>query len=346
MHDGLRGCIAANKVFVYSTPAGKATMVTDHHGVDSWEIPRHLHNSIYQVSMCSDNSLLVASRPRQNPASNLGASTSELISQTFSRLKDCNSDGHDVLHAAENTLQTINYFRDLREFRDYYEKSLPIKSVASFAPVQLVVNATTATALDQHGRIYTYTTDPRYPSCLGRPNIGQSVFEPVPYLEETNIVKTASGGYMTAAISEDGELFLWGQANPGTEGELSVLQMLDYESRPADRMGTSIKCEGVQDDDVKCLCIHIEGREARAYDVALGHGHILVAAEDGIGKYVVFGAGCAAEGQLGIPGTIQLQKDFHQVEAFTGKRVIQMMASGWSSFVVVEDQVGQRKNQD
>ncbi|KAF2873280.1 hypothetical protein BDV95DRAFT_378263 [Massariosphaeria phaeospora] len=100
--------------------------------------------------------------------------------------------------------------------------------------VQVVENATTLTALASSGRVFTWTYDARYPKCLGRPVDAESPADcpsPVPYLSEIKIVKIASGGYMTAAVSEDGELFLWGQACPGTQNELTVLK--DGEAKAA-----------------------------------------------------------------------------------------------------------------
>jgi alpha-tubulin suppressor-like RCC1 family protein len=91
----------------------------------------------------------------------------------------------------------------------------------------IVSNATTMTALSTSGQVYTWTTDRRFPACLGREATADApahIPSPIPYLSETRITKVASGGYMTAALSSDGELFLWGQACPGTEGELNVLK--------------------------------------------------------------------------------------------------------------------------
>lgn len=340
MHDGVRGCIADNKVFVYNTPAEEIAMET-HRDVDSWNIPYQLYDSIAQVSMCNDESLLVATRPGQGSALNPSVSALDSTPCTLSETEDSETEDnkynrHQVSGMIEHWPCSITHVPNLQAFQNYCEKNVPGKSLAPFAPIQLVTNATTATALDQRGIVYTYTTDPRYSSCLGRPNTGRPIFEPVPFLSETAVNKIASGGYMTAAISKDGELFLWGQANPGSSEELGVLRGPDGGFDAAERVGTSILCEGIQDDDVKCLSVFIGGEEARAYDVAIGSGHILVAAEDGSGKNVVFCAGRAAEGQLGLHSTFEFCKEFVQVKELAGKRVQQLMASGWSSFVVVE----------
>ncbi|KAF2740894.1 hypothetical protein EJ04DRAFT_571654 [Polyplosphaeria fusca] len=92
---------------------------------------------------------------------------------------------------------------------------------------QVVSNATTIAALSPTGRVYTWTNDPRFPKCLGRPispSTPSYAPHPIEYLSETTVTKLASGGYTTAALSADGSLFLWGQSAPGTPHELDVLK--------------------------------------------------------------------------------------------------------------------------
>lgn len=144
---------------------------------------------------------------------------------------------------------------------------------------------------------------------------------------------------MTAAISEDGELFLWGQSNPGLEEDLNVLlpHNHEYKASPVMETMTTIRANAVQDDDIKVLNISIDGRNATAYDIAIGSGHILVAAEDETGKHVLLAAGCGTEGQLGTGGVIDYEKEFREVVVLRGKRIKQLAAAGWSTFVVIEE---------
>lgn len=331
MHDGVRGYIANSKVTIYGTPAEKVTLGDHYRDVAVWSSPYHLHQSL---SMCCDGSLLVACKHMQSPKPGSGDTISEPNSTT-SLAKEHPSDAHHEQETKHPKSQTIGYVASLRELQDRCSQIVPAKSIASFAPTQLVVNATMQTALDQDGRVYTRTTDPRYPACLGRAHAGTSIFEPVPYLSETHITKIASGGYMTAAVSAEGELFLWGQANPGTKGELGVLHRLDYASDVEEARQTTIQSDAMTDDDVRCLVIYIQGKEARAYDVAVGFGHILVAARDDSGNRVVFGAGCGSEGQLGVGSLPDFCEEFCELEALRNKEVIQMKASGWTSLVVI-----------
>lgn len=327
MHDGLRGHVASRKVTVYGTLAEKAKMGEMYRDVDSWDISHGLYHPVAEVSVCSDGSLLVARRSGNEKSKSETVMSPETGDGGYS----------ETAKAKRPDFQTMSSVANLQRLQEYCALDAPTTSIAQFAPTQLVVNATTATALDEDGRVHTRTTDPRYPACLGRSYTGTSTFEPVPYLSETRIVKIASGGYMTAAISEDGELFLWGQANPGTEGELGVLHRLGYDIDAEELQGTVIWGESMQDQDVKCLNIHIDSRAATAYDVAIGSGHVLVAAKNDIGEHVVLAAGCGEEGQLGLEKPCLFQEEFEEAAALRGKRVIQLVAAGWSSYVVVDD---------
>lgn len=204
---------------------------------------------------------------------------------------------------------------------------------------QLIANSVTFTALSTEGLVYTWATDRRYSQCLGR---GSEPLEPgrpeVPcqldFLSHTKVVKVASGGYMTAALSDDGELFLWGQACPGIKGELRILinrEIEDVEDRSED--------DDEQHYYVKCVEILMQGQPARVVDVAVGSGHVLVAAEleteSGVER-AVFAAGQCEYGQLGIGEKKAFVKDFVEVTALRGKKVVSLAAAGWSSWVVVE----------
>ncbi|KAF2131111.1 hypothetical protein P153DRAFT_337366 [Dothidotthia symphoricarpi CBS 119687] len=218
--------------------------------------------------------------------------------------------------------------------------SCPILS--SFDPTEWCLNATTTTALCEADKVYTCTRDPRYPKCLARPFEASDNFEPVPYLSETRIRKIASGGYMTAAVSMDGELFLWGQACPGSTEELAVLKETTVQSihgGAQDLRSTGISVEDEQDEFVKCLTVRIDGQEAIVYDVAVGSGHILVTARlQESGKQVLFVAGDNSRGQLGLDVKRAFVREFKEIAVPSGKNVSQLIATGWSSFVITQDQ--------
>jgi hypothetical protein len=214
--------------------------------------------------------------------------------------------------------------------------------VASFRPVQWCANSTTTTVLDESGQAHTATRDPRYPRCLGRPFTDTACFEPVPYLSETRVIKVASGGYMSAAVSADGELFLWGQANPGCDTVLSGLKDKVAPSVDGVEMATTrIVVEDEQDDMIKCLNVMIEGEEGSIYDVAIGHGHILVAAEvktaRSTTKRAVFSAGTNSTGQTGLVSKVEFIEDFTEILALKTIKVEQLVATAWTTFVVAAE---------
>jgi hypothetical protein len=257
------------------------------------------------------------------------------------------SNGHVLMSTiapktGESHLIRLNDIAALRQYLN--AKSLaPVPSkIASSQPVQFRTNSTTATMLDGSGQVHTATHDPRYPRCLGRPHERTSDFKPVPYLSETRITKIASGGYMTAAVSLEGELFIWGQACPGSVGELTVLSgteaLMDSQRDP---QRTGVSAEEEQDDMVKCLTVLIDGQDAQVYDVAVGHGHILVAAQvqtdKGGVKRVVFAAGDNRKGQLGCVAGENFVPGFVEVETLRDRKVVEMAASGWSSYIVTAD---------
>ncbi|KAF2689527.1 hypothetical protein K458DRAFT_427670 [Lentithecium fluviatile CBS 122367] len=204
-----------------------------------------------------------------------------------------------------------------------------------FAPSEWCTNATTFTALDENGKVYTYATDRRYPKCLGRPfetQIGTHLGDraaPIPYFSETRIERIASGGYYTAAITDDGELYIWGQACPtpnfpNEPPELDVLQRSANED---------------EDEFVHCVNLEVHGREAIAKDVAIGHGHVLVVVEvkGDVPNEIfctVLGAGQNDRGQLGREDRY-FSKDFVEIEKFRGEDIKQVICVGYSSFVVV-----------
>ncbi|KAI8934628.1 hypothetical protein NX059_008321 [Plenodomus lindquistii] len=224
---------------------------------------------------------------------------------------------------------------ELRKYLDSDSLSQP-QLLASSVPVQWCTNATTSTALMPDARVYTYTSDPRYPKCLGRPYERDLGYEIIPFLSEMDVIKIASGGYLSAALSADGELYLWGQVCPDSAGKLQVLEesTMSYEDSSAE--ATCVDVDGEQDEFVKCLRVRINGHEASVYDFSIGHGHIWIAAEV-MGHQgregAVFVAGDNSRGQLG-PG---LQKDFvedsQEINFLRNAQVVQITAAGWTTYV-------------
>jgi hypothetical protein len=226
----------------------------------------------------------------------------------------------------------IWYLDNVRGLRDLEATSAPGERVGEVRTKQICTNATTATVLGEDGKLYTATRDPRYAKCLGRAYTGSTEFEALSYFSETCVKKISSGGYMSAAVSEDGELFIWGQANPGGGEQLAVLE------EEGGKVEAGIIVEEGQDEMVKCLSVFIANEEASVYDVAVGHGHVLVAAEvqrgGGTRRRAVFGAGESGKGQLGLPSKAGFVQNFEELPAFRDVKVQQLFATAWSTFVV------------
>ncbi|KAF2447309.1 RCC1/BLIP-II [Karstenula rhodostoma CBS 690.94] len=190
----------------------------------------------------------------------------------------------------------------------------------TFPPTHVTANTATLTAISPRGTVHTVATDRRFARAAGRePDFGTETAQPVPFLEHTTITKVAAGGLYTAALADDGELFVWGQAVAGTPGELRCL---------ADR----------GDDDDEFVATVEVGEGARVTEVAVGAAHVLVAAERG-GSRGVWAAGDNRYGALGLGVDMEASEfvdEFVAVEGLRGKRVKQMVCGGMSSYVVVE----------
>ena len=81
-------------------------------------------------------------------------------------------------------------------------------------PKQLLANALAFTLLMHDGSVYTFG-DPRYGSLGRQQDEGFDIPCRVAALESYKIQKIATRGFLTAALTGDGELFLWGVTRPG-----------------------------------------------------------------------------------------------------------------------------------
>ena len=199
-------------------------------------------------------------------------------------------------------------------------------------------NSASLSLIGPDGRIHTLLEDSRFPRCAGRDLDDEEEEEEeeeeqeeeevvqaqiqiqtqsqrstsahtVPFLEETVVRSVAAGGLYTAAVSAEGELFLWGQAGSGAEGEIAVLKNSE---RNGDGDGG--------DEYVKIAEV---GDGARVAHVGVGFGHVMVALEGGGGgdaggdegeRKRVFVVGDDSWGALGL-GYAEEEKGF--VEEFT-----------------------------
>ncbi|KAF2196267.1 hypothetical protein GQ43DRAFT_266688 [Delitschia confertaspora ATCC 74209] len=187
--------------------------------------------------------------------------------------------------------------------------------------------------------LYSWTPDPRYRKILGRPitlDTPAGTPCPIPYLSETHITKVACGGWLAAAISLEGELYVWGEGvGPSLRPEEEIFEFLKDTGE-----------EG-EDEFIKVVDVKIDGQPARVTNVGVGIGHIVIAAEtDENGgnekKRAVFAAGKGESGQLGLGESVLFVGKLTEVPEFRGRVVREIGCAGWSTWVVV-DSVEQMK---
>ncbi|PBP20087.1 putative Serine/threonine-protein kinase Nek9 [Diplocarpon rosae] len=194
----------------------------------------------------------------------------------------------------------------LAEYKNFEEPPIILGEFEEMHDI--VANQTTFTALAKSGHIYTWG-DGRYPNCLGRdldenPADVPGIVEDLLELTGRGIVKISSAGYVTAALTEDNDVYVWG----GRAGQKPILEGLG---------GTPIPLD-------------LDGEEF--FDVAVGMDHMLVVTTGH--KLFVVGSG----------GSKQLGVDVEEAESWMevklplqeGKRIVGVHAGYKSSFVLVD----------
>ncbi|KAF1345404.1 regulator of chromosome condensation 1/beta-lactamase-inhibitor protein II [Delphinella strobiligena] len=160
---------------------------------------------------------------------------------------------------------------------------------------QLVANATTFACLNSRGEVFTWG-DARHRS-LGRATTGEGAVSAVDAviveaLGGIKIEKISAGGWITAALSEDGAAYLWGTGTPGMDECMRVLKDLDP---------SEVALLDIPGDD---------GEPVDIQDVTMGDGHVLLLTEGG----KIFSAGENKNGQLGIGKEHQYAVDWKEVK--------------------------------
>ncbi|KAI5799984.1 regulator of chromosome condensation 1/beta-lactamase-inhibitor protein II [Geopyxis carbonaria] len=216
--------------------------------------------------------------------------------------------GNGQVCIVRDQTQIISY-KDVGAFA----KSAPEQTwnIQTKSIVQLVSNESSFTALTIEGIVYTWG-DPRY--SIGREPSNDEYFQ-APYivtaLEGLSLSKISSGGWISAALSSEEDLYVWGNATPGC-------QVIDF--IPNDTGDVSLVDLG---DDVSII------------DVAVGSGHVCLLSRNGD----VYTAGISRNGQTGIGNTGEtFQKSWKKIER-CWKGTAKTIHSGpfsWSTFIMVE----------
>ncbi|KAK0259219.1 hypothetical protein LTS09_006043 [Friedmanniomyces endolithicus] len=131
-----------------------------------------------------------------------------------------------LCHVAEfaNLEKFLAWYRDPSNADSYPDKH----HMLAGRPKQLLANMSSLLLLMEGGEVYTWG-DARYQS-LGRSVVGEGATEAdrpgiVEALGGLRIAKLATGGWLSAALSEDHALYLWGAASePGCEGSIKCLR--------------------------------------------------------------------------------------------------------------------------
>ncbi|WPH04957.1 Hypothetical protein R9X50_00785400 [Acrodontium crateriforme] len=211
--------------------------------------------------------------------------------------------------APKSNLCHIAEFGNIKKFLEWYrdpsrEGNYPSQHhMIPGRPKQLLANAATFTLLMEDGNCFTWG-DSRHQT-LGRPINGEhSIPADKPGILDAlaglNIVQVATGGWMNAALSQDGAAYLWGSGSPGSEHILDCLR----------EVGTGeIALVNVCEDSAEPLDI---------LDIAVGNGHAAVIAESGR----VFVSGDNSNGQLGVGSIDDFISNWQEVERIGGAKSI------------------------
>lgn len=161
-------------------------------------------------------------------------------------------------------------------------------------PTQLLANTGTFMMLMEGGEVYTWG-DARYGS-LGRSIAGDDASPAakpgiVEALGGLKIGKIAACGWICAAMSEDGALYVWGTTSPGGNAKINALKAEDG----GDVVLVTIS-GGSSDEPLDVL------------DVGIGDDHIAVVVEG----HRLFVVGDNSNGQLGLGNDVSLE-DWQEV---------------------------------
>jgi len=130
-------------------------------------------------------------------------------------------------------------------------------------PTQLLAGTGTFLLRMESGEVYSWG-DPRHQS-LGRAISDAPAERPavIEALGGLKITKVAIGGWLNAAVSEDGACYVWGAGTPGSDQTIKCLREADA--------GELVLVQLHNDRD--------DGEPLDIVDVAVGDGHIVVLAE-------------------------------------------------------------------
>lgn len=233
------------------------------------------------------------------------------------------------LHISANTPSAqVVEFHSLDDFKRWYHDISEMREKCCIhhdipgRVKQLTANSTTFACLTDGGEVYTWG-DARHRS-LGRGTTSEDGSRAdraglVDALGGIKIVKISSGGWMHAALSEEGAAYLWGSGAPGKEDSIGSLEGLD---------SSEVGLVEINDN---------MGEPMDVLDVAVGAGHAVLLTQNG----VVYSVGDNVNGQLGIGKGTLFARDWTKVDLSEDVKIVAVHAGPKSTMIKVELPGGQ-----
>ncbi|EMC94914.1 hypothetical protein BAUCODRAFT_72592 [Baudoinia panamericana UAMH 10762] len=176
----------------------------------------------------------------------------------------------------------------------------------------------------ESGDVYSWG-DPRYQS-LGRRIVGDDstpADKPgiVDALAGVRMAQIASGGWMSAAVSEDHAMYLWGAGMPGSEKRIRCLP-------------------SPGEVGLVCVAESSDGEPLDVVDVSVGDGHVAAVAADGERKRI-FIVGDNKYGQLGAGSVADFVDEWSEIVLSPDVQVQRVVCGSKATFITTAPSDGQ-----
>lgn len=236
---------------------------------------------------------VLKSQPDSPPIAHLALAGNNRVAATF-------------VQAPNASMTHIVEFESLEKFKDWYldpagPENYPDKHhMLQGRTKQLIANTTAFICLMENGNVFTWG-DARYRS-LGRNTTGPDAVSaaeagPLEALGGIKIKKISAGGWMAAALSEDGTAYMWGSGTPGSDGSIRVL---------SDTETGEVGLVEIMDEHTN--------EPLDIVDIAVGDEHVVLIT--GTGR--LFAVGNNSNGQCGLSLTQQYLEDWTEVQISEG----------------------------
>ncbi|CAL1527289.1 unnamed protein product [Lymnaea stagnalis] len=184
--------------------------------------------------------------------------------------------------------------------------------------------------LGENGSIYSYGFGSR--GQLGHNSVeGNSSPTLIEALDGLQMRAIAAGGWHSAAISDIGDLYMWGWNESGQLG----ISLVKNERNNSGSLSVSFDETVHVQAEPHCIAMN---EEFNAVAVACGARHTAFLSDDG----KVYVCGWNDYGQLGL-GHLESQRKFTEVEALQKLKCVHIFAGQWNTFFVCEIKLNDKK---